>query len=539
MSALIRLLVASFGVIALTGCNDVEQNRDIRQQGFVYCGQGNPTTFNPQLTDGGITVETLGAQIFDRLLELDPVSHQPMPNLAKGWSVNEEGTVYSFTLRKGVEFQKTQWFTPTRTLNADDVVFSFERLINPDNAYYHVGNTRYPWFESIDFKGSVAEIKAISSHEIEFHLTRPDNTFLSNIATGYAVIHSKEYAQNLIAADRKNFLDSHPVGTGAFYLEEYQSGDLIRLKRHLSYWRGMPPMEQIVFDISSRGTGTLAKFLSGECDVLSAPVASQLPAITKERKFNLEAQTAMNVAFIALDTNHKALKDPRVRKALNLAINRENILNSVYYGTGTQARTILPPSSWAYQQDSIQIRYDMKLARALLAEAGYESGLSLTMWVPLESRPYNPSPRKAAELIQADFADVGIELELVTQDRFERTHLSDENRSDLILTGWIADNGDPDNFLRPLLSCNAKQAGLNVAMWCNPDFDTLLDLARETNQLRHRLNLYHQAQNVLNELMPIIPIAHGIQYQASHQSLQGFQMSPFGTRSFSQVYRSE
>ena len=166
MSALIRLLVASFGVIALTGCNDVEQNRDIRQQGFVYCGQGNPTTFNPQLTDGGITVETLGAQIFDRLLELDPVSHQPMPNLAKGWSVNEEGTVYSFTLRKGVEFQKTQWFTPTRTLNADDVVFSFERLINPDNAYYHVGNTRYPWFESIDFKGSVAEIKAISSHEI-------------------------------------------------------------------------------------------------------------------------------------------------------------------------------------------------------------------------------------------------------------------------------------------------------------------------------------------------------------------------------------
>ena len=296
-------------------------------------------------------------------------------------------------------------------------------------------------------------------------------------------------------------------------------------------------MDQVVFDTSQRGTGTLAKLLRNECDVLISPISSQIPIIQAHEKLQISATPAVNVSFIALNTEHPALRDSRVRKALNLAINRQNILDSVYYGTGTKAYTLLPPTSWAHQKDNVQVRYDRNYAIALLKEAGVEPGLELSMWVPLEPRSYNPSPRKTAELIQANLADIGIELKLYTDDRFDRTKLSSIASTDLLLTGWIGNTGDPDNFLRPLLSCSSERAGLNVSMWCNSDFDFLLDLALEINQQRHRVNLYRQAQNILNEEVPVIPLAHGVQFRVHDRSLTGFKQSPFNAQPFDQVRR--
>ncbi|MGF1756918.1 peptide ABC transporter substrate-binding protein SapA [Photobacterium sagamiensis] len=539
MSAYSRLLLACFSLFGLLGCSEPQQDSNTRSRGFVYCGQDTPTTFNPQLTDGGLTVDTLAAQIFDRLLLLDPVSHQPLPSLARSWSVSNDGLEYTFALRKGIEFQSTDWFKPSRQLNAQDVIFSFKRVIEPNHPFNKVSGGRYPWFESLDFAHLIKDIQALDSHTVKFTLIRPDNSFLSNLATSYAVIYSQEYGQQLIKAGRLNLLDMKPIGTGPFYLDQYTPNDLIRLKRHWGYWQGAAPMEQVVFDISSRGTGTLAKLLSLECDVLSSPLASQLPVITDNPDFELMAQTGMNVAFLAINNDKPVLQDLRIRKAINLAINRENLLNSVYYGTGTKAKSLLPPLSWAYNHNSQSLDFSPERAVALLNEAGYDKSLKLTMRVALEPRPYNPSPRKTAELIQADLNAVGIQVSVSHQERRNRISVGDTTGFDLILTGWIADNGDPDNFLRPLLSCNAKQAGLNVANWCDLRFDNLLELALRTTKIDQRLNYYQLAQDVLDEQVPIIPLAHGVHFQVHHKSLGGLQMSPFGTRSFSSVYRSE
>jgi len=539
MKALLQISLTLLSAVLVTACSDEIDHSEIRAQGFVYCGQGHPNSFNPQQADSGITSDALSRQIFNTLLTLDPESHKPVASLAKAWEVNETGTQYTFELRQDVEFQTTSWFTPTRKMNAEDVVFSFNRIIDSRHPFHYSGNGRYPFFEAIDFQSLVESVVAVSPYKVQFNLARPDNSFLPNIATPYSVIHSAEYGRQLLLIDDKQQLDNRPIGTGPFFLNEYQVGDLIRLRKNPLYWQGEPKMEQVVFDISTRGTGTLAKLLRKECDVLSSPVSSQLPVILEDSELILNAKPAMNVAFIALNTSHPALNDQRVRKALNLAINRQVILDSVYYGTGSIAYTLLPPTSWAYQKDSIQIRYDRNYALALLREAGYESGLELSMWVPLEPQSYNPSPRKTAEQIQASFADVGITLNLFTDDRFSRSELNHMGNIDMVLTGWTADNGDPDNFLRPLLSCSAERAGLNVSMWCNSDFDFLLDLSRETNQPRYRLNLYRQAQNLLNQELPVIPLAHGIQYQANDKSLVGFEMSPFNTRSFHNVERKK
>ncbi|MCG3742449.1 ABC transporter substrate-binding protein [Vibrio cincinnatiensis] len=537
MNSLLRLTFGLCGLALLVGCGESIDHKKIRQSGFVYCGQSNLTTFNPQLVDSGITSETLSPQLYDTLLTLNPKTYLPQPSLASHWEVKNHGLEYTFTLRENIQFQSTAWFTPSRPLNAEDVVFSFRRIIDPSHPFHSVSNASYPWFSSLDFSGLVKEVKALDEQTVTFTLNRPDNTFLANIATPYAVILSAEYAQQRQLRNQHSMIDSHPVGTGPFYLDEYRPRDAIRLRRHPRYWNTPAQMSQVVLDISQRGTGALAKLLRNECDVLVAPIASQIPTIKAHSDLILDASSAMNVAFIAVNTQRPILKDRRVRNALNFAINRDKILDSVYYNTGSIAYNILPPSSWAYQEDNIQVRYDRNYALALLKEAGVHSGLELTMSVPLEPKVYNPSPRKTAELIQTNLAEIGIHLHLIWEERSDRGEFFEHPNVDLSLTGWSGATSDPDNFLRSLLSCDAKQAGLNVAQWCHTEFDFLLNLALETESPRYRQNLYTQAQNILNQEFPVIPLTHGKQFKAYHKSLTGFSLSPFSSQPFHTIER--
>ncbi|GAK87947.1 peptide transport periplasmic protein SapA [Vibrio ponticus] len=236
MRAFIQLTISFFAASFLTGCGEEISHEKARQNGFVFCGQAGPATFNPQLVDSGITSETLSSQLFDTLLTLDPTTYKPQPSIATSWQVNAAGTEYEFTLKQDVQFQTTDWFQPSRPLNADDVVFSFRRIIDPNHPFHLVGNG-YPWFSGIDFQNLLVSVSAVDKHTVKFTLSKPDNTFLSNIATSHAVIHSKEYADQLQISDELNALDSHPVGTGPFYLDDYQVNDLVRLKRHDNYWQ--------------------------------------------------------------------------------------------------------------------------------------------------------------------------------------------------------------------------------------------------------------------------------------------------------------
>ncbi|MEZ8143083.1 ABC transporter substrate-binding protein [Enterovibrio norvegicus FF-33] len=539
MSALSRLLIASVTILLLAGCEDPFSDNSARNRGFIYCGPGQPNTFNPQLTDGGLTADALSSQLFDRLLQLDPNTYQPKPMLAQSWEVSPDGKEYTFNLRKSATFQVTDWFIPHRGLTAEDVVFSFERLIDPDHPFHKVSGGEYPWFDSMDFRGLVDNVAAIGQYQVRFTLSRPDVSFLSTLATTYAVVHSAEYAKHLLTSGTPGRIDTHPVGSGAFYLDEYQPHRYIRLKRHWGYWNGAAPMEQVVFDISTRGTGTFTKLITRECDVLSSPIASQLSVIEKNPDFVLASQTGMNVAFLALNTRHPALSELEVRQAISLAINRDALIQSVYYGTGTTATGMLPPMSWAYDSESTTA-FDPQLALGLMAKAGYRHGFTVELLVPLTPKSYNPSPRKAAELIQSNLAAIGITVNIVAQEDINRKQLKqDPSNLDMVLTGWIADNGDPDNFLRPLLSCNAKFTGWNLSNWCNRYFDRHLDSAIATDVREDRREIYLQAQAILQDRMPLIPLAHGVHYQARNAKLQGITLSPFGDKSFANVSRSQ
>ncbi|HDG1677639.1 TPA: peptide ABC transporter substrate-binding protein SapA [Kluyvera ascorbata] len=511
---------------------------DIRDSGFVYCVSGQVNTFNPQKASSGLIVDTLAAQLYDRLLDVDPYTYRLVPELAESWEVLDNGATYRFHLRNNVQFQTTGWFTPTRALNADDVVFTFERIFDRNHPWHNVNGGAFPYFDSLQFADSVQSVRKLDNRTVEFRLTRPDASFLWHLATHYASVMSAEYANKLTKQDHQELLDRQPVGTGPFQLDEYQAGQFIRLQRHPKFWRGTPLMPQVVVDLGSGGTGRLSKLLTGECDVLAWPAASQLTILRDDPRLRLTLRPGMNIAYLAFNTDKPPLNNPEVRHALSLAINNQRLMQSIYYGTAETAASILPRASWAYDNEAKITEYNPKEARRRLEALGLQK-LTLHLWVPTSSQAWNPSPLKTAELIQADMAQIGVKVVIVpVEGRFQEARLMDMNH-DLTLSGWATDSNDPDSFFRPLLSCAAINSQTNLSHWCNREFDSVLRRALDSQQLASRIDAYDEAQQILARELPVLPLASSLRLQAYRYDMKGLVLSPFGNASFAGVSREK
>ena len=509
---------------------------DIRQSGFVYCVNGMVNTFNPQKASSGLIIDTLAAQLYDRLLDVDPYTYRLIPELAQSWEVLDDGATYRFHLRKDVPFQKTGWFSPSRKMNADDVVFSFQRIIDPNNHYHAVNGEEYPYFDSLQFAHAVKSIKKLDDYTVEFRLNNPDASFLWHLATHYAPVLSAEYAANLIKSGNEEEIDRQPVGTGPFQLGEYRTGQYVRLARNGQYWKGTPRMAQVVIDMGVGGTGRLSKLLTGECDVLAYPAASQLSILREDPRLRLSLRPGMNVAYLAFNTNKAPLNDPRIRQAVALSINNQRLMQSIYYGTAETAASILPRASWAYDSDAKITEYNPAKARQQLNALGLNN-LELRLWVPTSSEAWNPSPLKTAELIQADMAQIGVNVIIVpVEGRFQEARLMDMSH-DLTLAGWATDSNDPDSFFRPMLSCAAIRSQTNYARWCDPVFDEVLQKALSSQQLASRIEAYREAQDILAKQLPVLPLASSLRLQAYRYDIKGLVLSPFGNASFAGVSR--
>lgn len=510
--------------------------RDIRAKGFVYCVNGIVTTFNPQLASNGLIIDPLGAQIYDRLLDVDTFTYRLTPELASRWEITDNGATYRLHLRPDVEFQTTEWFTPSRKMNADDVIFSFARMFEKDHPYHYINGGRYPYFDSLQFAESVQSIRKIDNLTVEFKLKSPDASFLWHLATHYAPILSAEYAEKLALQNRQELIDWRPVGTGPFILDDYQSGQFVKLQRNRAYWKGEPRMEEVVIDMGAGGTGRISKLLTGECDVLAYPAASQLKVLRNDPRLRLSMRSSMNIAYLAFNTNKPPLNQLKVRQAIAYAINNERLMQSIYYGTAETAASILPRASWAYDNQAQVTDYNPQRAKQILTELGLNS-LKLDLWVPVSSQSFNPSPLKMAELIQADLAQVGITMNIrPVEGRFLENQLMDRAH-DMTLAGWSTDSNDPDSFFRPLLSCAAINSQTNLSHWCDPAFDEILHKALLTQQLAARIDYYHQAQAILAQDLPILPLAYSLRLQAYRYDMKGLVISAFGNASFAGAYR--
>jgi dipeptide transport system substrate-binding protein len=527
-----RQVIAAACAVALSGLLGAGA---AQAKTLVYCSEGSPENFNPMINTTGTTFDA-NKPIYNQLVQFKVGTTDIVPGLAEKWDISEDGKEYTFHLRKNAQWHSNKMFKPTRNFNADDVIFSFERQWKESNPFHKVSGGGYDYFGDMGMNDLLDKIEKVDDYTVKFTLKVPQAPFLANLAMDFAAIQSKEYADTLLKAGKPELIDQEPIGTGPFEFVNYQKDTTIRYKAFPGFWGPKAKLDNLVFAITKDPAVRLAKLRADECQVAPYPNLADLPSIKADSKLQLLSQPGLNIGYLAFNNLKKPFDDVRVRRALNMAIDKKAILEAVYQGAGQPAKNLIPPTLWGYN-DSIQdFPYDPEAAKKLLAEAGYPDGFETDLWAMPVQRPYNPDARRIAELMQSDLAKVGVKAKIVSYEWGEYRKRIQAGEHQMALFGWTGDNGDPDNFFVPLAGCAAARiGGGNIAKWCNKDFDELVNKAATLPQQKERAKLYEEAQVVMHDQAPFFLIAHSVVFLPLSTRVIGFKMSPLGDHRFDQV----
>ena len=434
-----------------------------------------------------------------------------------------------------MKFHTTDYFKPTREFNADDVVFTFMRMFDKNHPFRKAYNVEFPYASDTGLDANVASVEKVDPYTVKFNLKNPDSDLVIKIAMPFASIQSAEYADKLMKDGKASQINQLPVGTGPFVFKRYQKDAQIRYAANKDYWKkGEVKVDNLVFAITTDASVRYQKMKAGECHIMSYPRPTDLAAMKTDPALKMMTAPGFNIGYLAYNVEKPQFKKLEVRQALDMAINRKAIIDAVYQGQGQEASNPFPASLWSYNKSLKNAPYDVAKAKALLAKAGYPNGFEMNLWAMPVQRPYNPNAKLMAEMIQADWAKIGVKAKIVTYEWGEYLKRMKNGEHDAGLIGWTGDYASPDNFLGVLLTCEAV-GGSNYARYCNKDFDSLVLKARTTSDVKERTKLYMKAQEIFKRDLPWSTIAHSTVNQPMRKEVNGFKISPFGDYTFQGV----
>ncbi|KKB86757.1 peptide ABC transporter substrate-binding protein [Devosia limi DSM 17137] len=502
---------------------------------LVYCSEASPAHFDPGPLTGGNDFDASSHTIYNRLVEFVPGGTAVEPALAESWEVSEDGLEITFKLRPGVKFQTTSYFTPTRDLNASDVIFTFERQYKEDNPWFaYLDGMTWDYFQGMDMPKYIKEIVAVDDLTVKFVLNEPNSPMIANLAMDFASIVSKEYADQLEASGDLAAFSTQPVGTGPFQLVDYQLDTVIRYQAFPDYWDGKRNLDDLIFAITTDPSVRAQRLIAGECDIMPYPAPADIAVLQGNDDLVVLEQEGLNIGYMSYNVTEAPFDNVNVRKALSMAVDKAAIIEAVYQGAGQDAKNLIPPTMWSYNDSIAADVYDPEAAKKLLEEAGV-TNLTTDLWAMPVSRPYNPNAQRVAELIQADWAAIGVTANIVSYEWTEyRERGKQTDRKGPFQIGWTGDNGDPDNFFATLFSCSAIGVS-NYSAWCNDEFEALIQKAKTTSDQAERTALYEEAQVIFKADEPALTLAHSKVFMPMNKRVLNYTMSPLGNHSFKDV----
>ncbi|MGY2281370.1 ABC transporter substrate-binding protein [Pseudomonas monsensis] len=507
---------------------------------LVFCSEGSPAGFDPGQYTTGTDFDASAETMFNRLTQFERGGTAVIPGLATKWDISEDGLTYTFHLREGVKFHTTPYFKPTREFNADDVLFTFNRMINKDDPFRRAYPTEFPYFTDMGMDTNITKIDKVDDHTVKFTLKEVDAAFIQNMAMSFASVQSAEYAAQLLKEGKAADINQKPVGTGPFVFKSYQKDSNIRYTGNKDYWKPDDvKIDNLIFAITTDPSVRIQKLKKNECQITLFPRPADLAALKADKTLKMPDQAGFNLGYIAYNVMDKVkgsnepnpLADLRVRQALDMAVNKPQIIDSVYQGAGQLAVNAMPPTQWSYDTTIKDAKYDPEKAKQLLKEAGVKEGTEIVLWAMPVQRPYNPNAKLMAEMLQSDWKKIGLNVKITSYEWGEYIKRSKGGENQAMIIGWSGDNGDPDNWLNVLFGCDSL-SGNNFSKWCDKKFDGLVKEAKRTTDQAKRTELYKEAQHVLKDAVPMTPIAHSTVYQPMRANVQDFKISPFGLNSF-------
>ena len=457
----------------------------------------DPATLDPARVSD-IYSRSVSQQLFDGLVQFDRTL-TVTPALAHHWKASRDGLVWTFNLRRGVKFHHG------REMTADDVVYSLTRLVNPK-----IGSTAGDLF--LNVKGAVeyregrakaiSGLTAVDRYTVEVILTEALVPFVSVLAVG----HAKIVPRDVVEQKGDDAFGIAPVGTGPFRFVKWDRGREIRLDANRDYFAGAPRLGRLVYRIfpGSNWDTVYEEFQRGHLEDAPPPLRDYRRAIAAAGEGYVK-RSLLSVRFYGFNTRLKPLDDRLVRQALNHAIDRDAIIDEVFFGRHIVARGILPPGTQGYNPKVVGYAYDPERARELLAQAGYPGGRGLPP-IAIWSSVRHEGIVREHDLIRENLKAVGMQAEFQYQTDWPAfSRLLAERRVPVFQYAWYADIPDPDNFLFKLFHSHSSR---NFTGYVNPRVDAALVRARNEHDVTRRVELYRRVEQAVLDDAPILPVWH-------------------------------
>jgi dipeptide transport system substrate-binding protein len=506
-----------------------------RADTLVVCTEASPDALNAQLSSANTSFD-VSEQIADRLVEMKIGGSDLVPGLAESWTISPDGLTYTFKLRHGVKFQSNANFTPTRDMNADDVVFSFQRMSDKANPFYQSVNGNFPEFADL-VAPNLASVDKIDAYTVAIKLKSPLAPLLPSLSMQPFSILSAEYAASLQKSGRLNALDQEPIGTGPFSLVQYQKDALIRFRAFKDFWGKtaqpdrVAKVDNLVFSIAPDAAVRYAKLRANECQIARYPNPADLPAMRANPDLKVLDAAIAGTNYIRFRVDRKPLDDRRVRLALAEAIDMDSLVKAVFQGGGTPAASFVPPALWGYDAALKPYKYDPEGAKKLLAEAGYPNGFAIDLWAIPVVRAYMPDGRRAAEMIQADWAKIGVTANITTFEWGEYLKRSRAGEPSVGMLGGTWDYPDPSELMLGFVCGNAGDA----AHWCNKTYTDAVQKANIVTGQAEREQLYIAADKAMYDDIVLVRLADVKAYVPVRKNVEGFKLHFLGGQPFGGV----
>lgn len=456
----------------------------------------------PQPTDG-ITLCAI-YHIYDRLVDFaDEKSVRIVPGLAKSWDVTPDGLKYTFHLRDDATFSDG---TPVR---AEAVKFTFERIVDPN----HPAHFATAWQDSI-LSDWFDHIETPDELTVVFVLKRPYVPLLANLSIPAASIVSPAHVLK-VGSDG---VVSKPMGSGPYVLDEWNSGNYIRLKARPNHWRGKPRTDTIIMRVQKDMNQRMASLRKGEVHLVTVLSPGVVGDASKLEKCTIATPSHLALCYAAFNMKVDKLKSKELRIAMNLAVDRKTLCEGVMEGAAFPATGVIPPGMLGYREEKpFGFSYQPDKAKKMIDDAGL-AGTKIKMLCFVETRPYNVAGTKTAQRLQEDWRKIGIDVELVQMDfgGFLET-MNMRNKHEMAMTGWMSDNGDPDNFVYELFG-----SPMNKANYANEAANDLMAKAKGEQDVRKRADLYAQAEDLILQDPPAVMINHANRIVGYSNRLRGY-----------------
>ena len=519
--ASLSLLLAALLVLPSTACH-LEQLPPAGE-GVLRLWDTGPITLDPAIS-ADMSSHTYVMQIFSGLVRLDHELNI-VPDIAENWERSPDGKIYTFYLRQGVKFHSDG------EVKAADFKYSWERACDPATgsltAATYLGDIIGAKDMLAGETGEISGVEVIGDYTLRVTIDAPKAYFLSKLSYPTAFVVDRD---NVESGDE---WWREPDGTGPFKLREWEAGQWLILERSQVYYGEPAKLEQVVFYLLAGEP--MALYETGQIDV--TPVSTSY--IDQVRDENgpfypeLAVTPELSLYYIGFNTAQPPFDDVNVRRAFCHAVDKEHIAEVILRDMINEADGILPPGMPGYNEALEGLDYDVGKAIELIADSKYGDVSNLPP-ITLTVEGYgNSIPSYLGAIIQEWQQNLGVEISVRQLEPENFLYNLKQEKDEMFILGWIADYPDPHNFLDILFYTGSEN---NIFEYSNSSLDALLDQAAIEQDGADRLAMYQQAEQLVVDDAPCLPLFHGANYILVEHYVKGYELSPLGIPDLSKVY---